>query len=98
MKKVSMFLVAAVVAVSVVSVAMASGAHKVAGEVVKAEGEFVEVKDSKGKVHKLHIAESTKKTGEIKAGAHVEAEADASGHALAITAKDMMAKDAKKAH
>lgn len=87
-----MFFVAAVVAISTASVGLASGAHKVSGEVLHAEGEFVEVKDAKGKVHKLHVAPSTKKSGEIKAGVMVEAEADASGHALAITAKAPAAK------
>lgn len=92
MNKVVVFFVAAMLAISVASVSFAMAGHKIAGEVVKAEGEFVEVKDAKGKVHKLHVAESTKKTGEIKAGAHVEAEADATGHALAITAKAPAAK------
>ncbi len=89
MKKVFMFFVAAVVAINIASFALAKekGPHKVSGEVVKAEGEFVEVKDAKGKVHKFHVATSTKKSGEIKMGAMVEAEADESGHALAITAK-----------
>ena len=47
MKKITMFLAAILVAVSFVSVSFAGGAHKVTGEVVKAEGELVEVKDEK---------------------------------------------------
>lgn len=88
MKKIMMFLVAAMVALSFATVSFAGGGHKITGEVVKAEGEFVEVKDDKGKTHKLHVdKKSTKQTGEIKAGAKVEAQADDSGHATSITAK-----------
>ena len=88
MKRIMMFFVAAVVAISFANVSFASGTHKVTGEVVKAEGEFVEVKDDKGKIHKLHVDKKmTKQTGDIKAGAKVEAEMDDKGHATSITAK-----------
>lgn len=88
MKKIMMFLVAAMVAISFSTISFAGGTHKISGEVVKAEGEFVEVKDDKGKTHKLHVDKKmTKQTGEIKAGAKVEAESDEKGHATSITAK-----------
>lgn len=87
MKRIMMFFAAALVAVSFATVSFASGTHKVTGEVVKAEGEFVEVKDDKGKTHKLHVDKKmTKQTGDIKAGAKVEAEMDDKGHATSITA------------
>jgi len=92
MKKITMFLVAILVAVSFVSVSFAGGAHKVTGEVVKTEGEMVEVKDEKGKIHKLHVNKATKQTGEIKTGAKVEAEMTEEGHANSIAVKEAMKK------
>lgn len=88
MKKVMMLFAAVMISISLATVALAGGSHKIKGEVVKAEGEFVEVKDEKGKTHKLHVDKrSTKQTGEIKAGAQVEAQTDENGHAISITAK-----------
>lgn len=88
MKRIMMFFVAAMVAISFATISFAGGTHKIMGEVVKAEGEFVEVKDDKGKTHKLHVDKKmTKQTGDIKAGAKVEAEADEKGHAISIAAK-----------
>ncbi len=56
------------------------------GEITKIDGEMVTVKDEHGEEHMLHVDKSTKKKGEIKTGAHVEAEATDSGHAKSITA------------
>jgi len=61
---------------------------KVDGKVDKVEGEFVFIKDAKGKEHKLHVNEETKKTGEIKTGAEVEAIMTDMGHAKSITVKE----------
>ena len=88
MKKIMMLVVAAMLALNFATISFAGATHKVMGEVVKAEGDFVEVKDEKGTIHKLHVdKKTTKQTGEIKAGAKVEAEADDKGHATSITAK-----------
>ncbi len=62
--------------------------HKVAGEVVKAEGAFVTVKDDHGKSHKFHVDKSTNLQGKIKAGAKVEVEATDGGHAISMTVKE----------
>jgi hypothetical protein len=59
---------------------------KVAGKVVKVEGEFVVVKDDKGEVHKFHVDKTTKQIGEIKAGSRVEVETTPQGHAAKIRA------------
>ena len=88
MKKFIMFFVAAMVAISLATVSYA-GDKKVMGEVTKMEGDFVTVKDEKGKEMKIHTDKTTKMTGDIKAGSHVEAEVSDKGHATSITAKDM---------
>jgi hypothetical protein len=59
---------------------------KVAGDVLKVEGEFVVVKDDKGEVHKFHVDKTTKQIGDIKAGSRVEIEATPQDHASKITA------------
>lgn len=88
MKKIMMLFVAAMLALNFATISFAGATTKIMGEVVKAEGDMVEVKDEKGTVHKLHVDKKmTKQTGEIKAGAKVEAEADDKGHATSITAK-----------
>lgn len=59
-----------------------------AGEVVKIKGEMVDVKDSNGKVRSIHVdPNSTKKTGELKVGAWVEADVNNMGHANWIAVK-----------
>ena len=63
---------------------------KVEGKVEKVEDEYVSILDAKGTVHKLHIDDTTKKTGEIKEGAQVEAVSTGKGHATSIMVKDDM--------
>ena len=86
-KGLTYLLVAGVMMVSLSTVSFAGKGHgnMVKGEVTKIEGDMVTVKDAKGKEHMLHIdAHATKKEGEIKVGAHVEADAEANGHAKSI--------------
>ena len=64
----------------------ATSAQAVSGEVLKIEGENYVVKDATGKEVKLHVNADTKKEGDIKVGDKIEAQADASGHALSIKA------------
>ena len=58
----------------------------VSGEVLRIEGENYVVKDAMGKEVKLHVSPETKKDGDIKVGDKIEAQADATGHALSIKA------------
>ncbi|MEK7286868.1 MAG: hypothetical protein AAB035_06185 [Nitrospirota bacterium] len=63
--------------------------NMIKGEVTHVEGDMVTVKDDHGKEHVLHVdAHATKKEGEIKVGAHVEADAEANGHAKSIKAHE----------
>jgi len=62
----------------------ASSAQTVSGEVLRIEGENYVVKDAMGKEVKLHVSPETKKDGDIKVGDKIEAQADATGHALSI--------------
>jgi len=62
------------------------GARTIKGEVLKIEGENYVVKDATGKEVKLHVSPETKKDGELKVGDKIEAQADASGHAVSIKA------------
>jgi len=64
----------------------ASSAQTVSGEVLKIEGENYVVKDAMGKEVKLHVSPETKKDGDIKVGDKIEAQADATGHAISIKA------------
>ena len=66
--------------------AAALSAQTVSGEVLKIEGENYVVKDAMGKEVKLHVSPETKKDGDIKVGDKIEAQADATGHALSIKA------------
>jgi hypothetical protein len=55
------------------------------GEIVKIDKEMVDIKDSAGKVHSVHVdPKGTKKTGELKVGAKVGANVTDSGHANSI--------------
>lgn len=69
-----------------------AGARTVSGEVLKIEGENYVVKDETGKEVKLHVNQDTKKEGTIKVGDKIEAQADASGHAVSIKAAKGAAK------
>jgi hypothetical protein len=71
---------------SIAVAADAAGAKTVKGEVQKIDGENYTVKDDTGKEVKLHVSPETKKEGDIKVGAKIEAQADATGHALSIKA------------
>ena len=84
MKKFRVFSVVAAVMIGFVTLGYAMKMHPVAGEVTKMEGEFVEVKDTEGKTHKLHTNETTKKVGEIVVGAKVTFE-EMGGHANIIS-------------
>jgi hypothetical protein len=64
----------------------AAAAKTVKGEVQKIEGENYTVKDDAGKEVKLHVSADTQKQGDIKVGDKIEAQADATGHALSIKA------------
>lgn len=81
MKKGIMVATLLLALVAFVGVGMAGG-DKLSGTVVKIDGEMCTVKDDKGKEHMIHVdPKTTKKTGELKAGAKVEAEVDSKGHA-----------------
>lgn len=84
MKKLAAAIVAFCFVLAVVNIGLAMDSMKIEGKVSKIEGEYVFIKDYDGKVHKLHTDDSTKKTGDIKAGAEVEAEATDMGHAKSI--------------
>jgi len=91
MKKMAMFLVAGMVAFAFAvsagagEMAEKSSTPKVSGEVVKADGEFVEIKTADGKMAKFHMDKTTKIIGELKPGATVEIEG-ANGHAMSVMA------------
>jgi hypothetical protein len=85
MKKILLSLVMAVAVLSFVSL---SWAGMVMGELTKIDGSFYVVKDKDGKEHRIHFNESTQKTGDVKAGAHVEVDVDA-GHANSIKVMEM---------
>lgn len=93
MKKFGLFIVALSMVLGLSVVGFASGDHpgghdnKIVGEVVKAEGAFVTVKDDHGKSHKFHVNKSTHFDGEIKTGVTVEVEATDGGHAISMTVK-----------
>lgn len=88
MKKLMMLFAAVMIALSFATVSIAGGGHKIMGTVEKVDGDMVDVKDDKGKVHKIHVdKKATKTTGEIKAGSKVEAQTDEKGHATSVTVK-----------
>ncbi len=91
MKKIMMFVMAGVVALSFAAVGQAGSSEKIKGEVTKVDGDFVELKDDKGASQKFHMDKTTKIMGELKVGAMVEVE-DHDGHAMSVTAAP--AKDA----
>ncbi|MBI3811325.1 MAG: hypothetical protein HY283_03850 [Nitrospirae bacterium] len=81
-------LLSLVMAVAVLSFAGISWAGMVSGELTKIDGSFYIVKDKAGKEHKIHFNDSTKKTGDVKAGAMVEVD-EANGHANSIKVAEM---------
>lgn len=56
----------------------------VLGELSRIEGESYFVKQSDGKEVKLHVAQSSQKSGPLKQGDQVEAQVDDKNHVLAI--------------
>ena len=56
----------------------------VLGELSRIEGEFYIVKQSDGKEVKLHVAQSSQKSGDLKQGDQVEAQVDDKNHVLSI--------------
>jgi|GEM_PF-4848312 len=57
----------------------------VKGDVVKIDGDFVEVKDAKGQIQNLHTDKTTKRVGEIVVGSTIKATMTRDGHAKKIT-------------
>jgi hypothetical protein len=89
MKKGMIFATLLFAIVAFVGVGIAGG-NKLAGTLVKIDGAMYTVKDEMDKEHKIHVdPKSTKKTGELKTGAMVEAEVDANGHANWIKVAEM---------
>jgi len=86
MKKLAAVVVVFCFVLAFVNVGLAMEGMKIEGKVSKIEGAFVFITDAKGKEHKLHTNDTTKKTGEIKEGAEVEA-MESNGHAMSITVK-----------
>ncbi len=65
-------------------------ADMVKGEITKIAGELVTIKTDKGE-RQVHIdPKGTKKSGEIKVGAKVEADVTSTGHANSIKVEDGM--------
>lgn len=95
MKKGLSVLFAGMMVITLATAGFAEKGHgTIKGEVTKIEGDMVTVKDDHGKEHVLHVdAHATKKEGKIEVGAHVEADAEANGHA-----KSIKAHAAKKGH
>ncbi len=87
MKKTLLTLVGAFAILSLVSTGWAA---MIKGNLVKIDDKtsMYVVKDAKGKEHKIHFDDTTKKTGEIKVGVDVEVD-DAKGHAKSITVVEM---------
>jgi len=81
-------LLGVIMAVAVLSFVGTSWAGMVMGELTKIDGSFYVVKDKDGKEHKIHFNDSTKKTGDVKAGAQVEVD-EANGHANSIKVMEM---------
>ena len=87
------YLMAGAFVIALSTASFAGGGHGVhiKGEITAIDGEMVTVKDEHGEEHMLHVDKTTKKTGDLKAGAHVEANATKSGHTTMITVHDMKA-------
>ena len=77
-----------IMAVVILSFVVPSWAGTVTGTLAKIDGEFYIVKDKDGKEHKIHFDNTSKKTGEVKAGAQVEVDEE-NGHAKSIKVMEM---------
>ena len=89
-----LFLVVAFVGIGLAGSEMGAKMDgNLSGEIVKISGEMVDVKDTTGKVHSIHIdPKTTKKTGELKVGIKVVADVNDMGHANSITVEQPMKK------
>ncbi len=66
---------------------MGSGSQStesITGEILRVQGELFVVKDEAGKEVKLHVDQSTQKSGDLKKGDKIEAEISPKGHAVSI--------------
>lgn len=94
MKKLGLFFIVLSILTHFSAIGFASGDHpgghgnKTVGEVVKAEGSFITVKDEEGKSHKFHVDKSTQLKGKIQSGAKVEVESTDRGHAISMMVKE----------
>lgn len=77
-----------VMAVAVFSFVGSGIAGMIKGELTKIDGSFYVVKDKAGKEHRIHFNDSTKQSGDIKAGMMVEVD-EANGHANSIKMAEM---------
>ncbi len=67
----------------------AKAAGNISGEIVKIDKEMVDVKDSDGKIQRIHVdPKTTKKSGELKVGAKVTADVNDTGHANSISVQE----------
>jgi len=78
------------VVAGLLAVGTSSWAAMVMGELTKIDekGSFYFVKPEKGKAKKIHFDATTKKTGDVKVGAHVMVD-EAKGHAKSIEVMEM---------
>ena len=101
MKKGLMYLFVGLIAITFSTIGFAMEKKEghdeghIKGEITKIDGDMVTVKDEHGEEHMLHVDKTTKKKGDLTAGAHVEAEATESGHASSITVHAMAEPKAK---
>jgi len=82
-------LILAAIAVSFIwaGTALAGDMGNVSGEVTKVDGEMVTIKMADGSSKSVHVdPKGTKKEGDVKVGAHVEADVTSTGHANWIKA------------
>jgi putative sterol carrier protein len=77
------FLSGFIVAVGMVALVSTGWAGMIEGTLSKIDGSNYIVKDAKGKEHKIHFDDTTKKEGEVKEGAKVTVD-EAKGHAKSI--------------
>jgi hypothetical protein len=63
---------------------LAKRGHMIKGQVLSVEGENYSVKRQDGKEVRLHIDDTTQKTGNIRQGDRIEAEVNDQNHVLSI--------------
>ena len=86
MKRIFLTVIMTVTVLSLVGLSWAA-VIKGALEKIDDKASVYLVKDAKGKEHKIHFDATTKKTGDIKAGAMVEVDEE-KGHAKSITVEE----------